>query len=142
LLFLLGFSTFDDYMPGSYDRAPPSFRRGSAGDAGNSQLQLAMAATCSRRHVSFLKLGRTKPSRDMVLRLSCALDLPLRQFNGLLLAAGYASVWTETDLGATPLAPVHEALDYILAQQEPFPAVVVDRRWNLHQANKGVAAMV
>jgi transcriptional regulator with XRE-family HTH domain len=108
---------------------------------GLSQLQLAMAATCSQRHVSFLELGRTKPSRDMVLRLSCALDLPLRQSN-VLLAAGYAPVWTETDLGATPLAPVREALDYILAQQEPFPAVVVDRRWNLLQANKGAGAMV
>jgi transcriptional regulator with XRE-family HTH domain len=109
---------------------------------GLSQLQLAMTAACSQRHISFLELGRSKPSREMVLRLSGALDLPLRQSNELLLAAGYAPVWAETDLGATPLAPIREALDYILAQQEPFPAVVVDRRWNLLQANKGAVAMV
>jgi len=109
---------------------------------GLSQLQLAMTAACSQRHISFLELGRTKPSREMVLRLSGALDLPLRQSNELLLAAGYAPVWAETDLGATPLAPIREALDYILAQQEPFPGVVVDRRWNLLQANKGAVAMV
>src|ERR1700688_3737378 len=89
---------------------------------GLSQLQLAMTAACSQRHISFLELGRTKPSREMVLRLSGALDLPLRQSNERLLAAGYAPGWAETDLGATPLAPIREALDYILAQQEPFPA--------------------
>jgi transcriptional regulator with XRE-family HTH domain len=109
---------------------------------GLSQLQLAMAASCSQRHVSFLELGRTKPSRDMVLRLSAALDASLRQSNELLLAAGYAPVWTETDLGAQALAPIRDALDYMLAQQEPFPAVVVDRRWNLVQANKGAVALV
>ena len=109
---------------------------------GLSQLELAMTAACSQRHISFLELGRTKPSREMVLRLSGALDLPLRQSNELLLAAGYAPVWAETDLGATPLAPIRDALDYILAQQEPFPAVVADRRWNLLQANKGAVAMV
>jgi hypothetical protein len=78
----------------------------------------------------------------MVLRLSAALDLPLRQSNALLLAAGFAPVWTETDLAAPTLAPVREALDYMLAQQEPYPAVVVDRHWNLMQANKGAVAMV
>ena len=109
---------------------------------GISQLQLAMAAACSQRHVSFLELGRTKPSRDMVLRLSAALDASLRQSNELLLAAGYAPVWTESDLDAQALAPVRDALGYMLAQQEPFPAVVVDRRWNLIQANKGAVAMV
>jgi transcriptional regulator with XRE-family HTH domain len=109
---------------------------------GLSQLQLAMAAACSQRHISFLELGRTKPSREMVLRLAAALDLPLRQSNDLLLAAGYAPVWAESDLGEAGLAPIRAALDYMLAQQEPFPAVVVDRRWNLLQANKGAAAMV
>jgi len=109
---------------------------------GLSQLELAMAATCSQRHISFLELGRTKPSREMVLRLSAALDVSLRQSNELLLAAGYAPVWAETDLGAQALAPVRDALDYMLTQQEPFPAVVVDRRWNLLQANKGAVAMV
>jgi transcriptional regulator with XRE-family HTH domain len=109
---------------------------------GLSQLELAMAAGCSQRHISFLELGRTRPSREMVLRLAGALDVPLRQANELLLAAGYAPVWAETDLGAQALAPIRQALDYMLAQQEPYPAVVVDRRWNLLQANKGAVAMV
>jgi transcriptional regulator with XRE-family HTH domain len=109
---------------------------------GLSQLRLAMAAACSQRHISFLELDRTKPSRDMVLRLSAALDLPLRQSNELLLSAGFAPMWTETDLGAAPLAPVRQALDYILGQQEPYPAVVVDRHWNLLQANKGAVGLV
>jgi transcriptional regulator with XRE-family HTH domain len=109
---------------------------------GLSQLQLAMAADCSQRHVSFLELGRTKPSREMVLRIAAALEVPLRHSNELLLAAGYAPVWAETDLGAPTLAPVRHALDYMLTQQEPFPAVVVDRRWNVLQANKGAIALV
>ena len=109
---------------------------------GQSQMQLAMAASCSQRHISFLELGRTKPSREMVLRLSEALDVPLRQSNELLLAAGFAPVWAATDLSADSLAPVREALDYMLNQQEPYPAVVIDRRWNLLQANKGAVALV
>jgi transcriptional regulator with XRE-family HTH domain len=109
---------------------------------GLSQLELALAATCSQRHISFLELGRTKPSREMVLRLSATLDVPLRQSNELLLAAGYAPVWAETDFSAQELAPIREAFNYILAHQEPFPAVAVDRRWNLRQANKGAIAMV
>lgn len=109
---------------------------------GQSQMQLAMAASCSQRHISFLELGRTKPSREMVLRLSEALDVPLRQANELLLAAGFAPVWAATDLSAETLTPVREALDYILNQQEPYPAIVVDRRWNLLQANKGAVALV
>jgi transcriptional regulator with XRE-family HTH domain len=108
---------------------------------GLSQLQLAMVAACSQRHISFLELGRTKPSREMVVRLCAALDIPLRLSNELLLAAGYAPVWTETDLGAQALAPVRKALDYMLTQ-EPYPAVVVDRRWNLLQANQGAVALV
>jgi transcriptional regulator with XRE-family HTH domain len=109
---------------------------------GVSQLQLAMATPCSQRHISFLELGRTKPSRDMVVRLAAALDMPLRQSNELLLAAGFAPAWTEAALDAAALAPVRDALDYMLKQQEPFPAVVVDRRWNLLQANKGAVALV
>jgi transcriptional regulator with XRE-family HTH domain len=109
---------------------------------GQSQMQLAMAASCSQRHISFLELGRTKPSREMVLRLSEALDVPLRQSNELLLSAGFAPIWAATEFSADSLAPVREALDYMLNQQEPYPAVVVDRRWNLLQANKGAVALV
>ena len=78
----------------------------------------------------------------MVLRLSAALDLPLRQSNELLLGAGFAPVWAQTDFRAAPLAPVREALIYILDQQEPYPAVVVDRHWNLLQANNGAVGLV
>jgi transcriptional regulator with XRE-family HTH domain len=109
---------------------------------GLSQFRLATAAACSQRHLSFLELGRTRPSRDMVLRLASALDMPLRQANELLLAAGFAPAWSEADLDAEALAPIRGALDHMLSQQEPFPAVVVDRRWNLLRANKGAVAMV
>ncbi len=109
---------------------------------GFSQLQLAMTVACSQRHISFLELGRSKPSREMVLRLSTALEVPLRHSNELLRAAGYAPVWAETNLGAPSIAPIRDALDYILTQQEPFPAVVVDRRWNLVQVNKAAVALV
>jgi transcriptional regulator with XRE-family HTH domain len=126
-------------------KAPPAFssrliwwrkRRGL------SQLELAMAAACSQRHISFLELGRTRPSREMVLRLTAALDVPLRHSNALLLAAGYAPAWTESQLDARALAPIRMALDYMLTQQEPFPAVIVDRRWNVLQVNKGAIALV
>jgi transcriptional regulator with XRE-family HTH domain len=111
------------------------------GHRGVSQLQLAGAAEISQRHLSFLESGRTTPSREMVLRLAAALDVPLRQHNLLLLAAGYAPAWRESDLAAPELAVVNRALDHMLAQQEPFPALVVDRRWNLLRANRGAARL-
>lgn len=126
-------------------KAPPTFQSRLVWwrkRRGLSQLQLALAADCSQRHISFLELGRTNPSREMVLRLAETLDLPLRHSNELLLAAGYAPVWTETELGSQALAPIRDALDHMLTQQEPFPAVVVDRRWNVLQANKGAIALV
>jgi transcriptional regulator with XRE-family HTH domain len=109
---------------------------------GLSQLELALATACSQRHVSFLELGRTRPSREMVVRLADALGLALRHSNELLLAAGYAPVWAETEFGAQALVPIRNALDFMLTQQEPFPAVVVDRRWNVLQANRGATALV
>src|SRR5262245_36566106 len=104
---------------------------------GLSQLDLAGAAGVSQRHVSFLESGRTQPSREMVLCLAAALDVPLRQQNALLVAARFAPIWGARDLMAPDLAPVNQALDHILAQQEPFPALVVDRQWNLLRANAG-----
>jgi transcriptional regulator with XRE-family HTH domain len=109
---------------------------------GLSQLQLAAAADCSQRHISFLELGRTQPSREMMRRLSAALGLSFRQSNELLLAAGFAPIWSDTPLDAETLAPIRQALNFMLEQQEPYPAVVMDRRWNLLQANKGAVAMV
>jgi transcriptional regulator with XRE-family HTH domain len=108
---------------------------------GLSQLDLAGAAGTTQRHVSFLESGRTQPSREMVLRLAATLDVPLRQQNALLLAAGFAPVWRESDLAAPELATVNQALEHMLAQQEPFPAVVVDRRWNLLRANAGAGRL-
>jgi len=109
---------------------------------GLSQLELAGVADTSQRHLSFLESGRTGASRDMVLRLSAALDLPLRQQNALLLAAGFAPAWRESDLGAPELAKVNAALGFMLAQQEPYPAFVVDRRWNLLRANDAAGRFV
>ncbi len=108
---------------------------------GLSQLALAAAADTPQRHVSFLESGRSAPSREMILRLAAALDLPLRQQNALFLAAGYAPAWRESELSAPELARVNGALDYMLAQQEPYPAFVLDRRWNLLRANAGAVRL-
>jgi transcriptional regulator with XRE-family HTH domain len=108
---------------------------------GFSQLDLAGAAESTQRHVSFLESGRAAPSREMILRLAVALDLPLRQQNALFLAAGFAPAWRESALSAPELARVGGALDYMLAQQEPYPAFVLDRRWNLLRANAGAARL-
>jgi transcriptional regulator with XRE-family HTH domain len=112
------------------------------GRRGLAQLALAGRAGVSQRHLSFLELGRATPSREMVDRLAGALDLPLRQHNALLLAAGFAPEWRQRDLAAPDLAEVARALDHILAQQEPYPAVVVDRHWNLLRANTGAVRLV
>jgi transcriptional regulator with XRE-family HTH domain len=127
-------------MPGKRDFA--ALLRWWRAHRGLSQLALAQRARISQRHLSFLELGRAQPSRDMVEQIANALDVPLRQHNALLVAAGFAPVWRETDLGAPELAAVNSALDCIMAQQEPYPAVVVDRHWNLLRANKGAVLMV
>jgi hypothetical protein len=104
---------------------------------GRSQLDPAGAVGTTQRHVSFLEPGRTQPSREMELRLATAHDLPPRQQNALLLAAGCAPAWRECDLAAPELATINQALDYMLPQQEPFSAVVGNRYWNLLRANAG-----
>jgi transcriptional regulator with XRE-family HTH domain len=109
---------------------------------GLSQLALAGRAEISQRHLSFLEIGRAKPSRAMVDRLAAALAIPLRQHNALLLAAGFAPEWRQRDLQAPDMARVASALDYMLAQQDPYPAVVVDRHWNLLRANSGAVRLV
>ena len=108
---------------------------------GLSQLGLATDAETTQRHVSFLESGRAVPSREMILRLAAALDLPLRQQNALFLAAGYAPAWRESELSAPELARVDSALGYMLAQQEPYPAFVLDRRWTIVRANAGAARL-
>jgi transcriptional regulator with XRE-family HTH domain len=95
-----------------------------------SQLDLAVEAEISTRHLSFLETGRAQPSREMVLLLAGVLDVPLREQNVLLDSAGYAAIHRETPLGAPELDHVRRALGFMLAQQEPYPALVVDRHWN------------
>jgi transcriptional regulator with XRE-family HTH domain len=104
-----------------------------------SQLDLALEAGVSARHLSFLETGRSKPSREMVLHLSDQLEVPLRDRNQLLLAAGFSPAYVERPLDAPEMTPVREALDRILKGHEPYPAVVVDRWWNLAAANAGIA---
>src|SRR4051812_21700388 len=101
-----------------------------------SQLALAMEAEVSPRHISFLETGRAKPSRDMVVQLATVLGVPLRERNQLLLAAGFAPLYREARLDAPELGPVRAALDAILRQQEPFPAVVMNRHWQILHMNQ------
>jgi transcriptional regulator with XRE-family HTH domain len=103
-----------------------------------SQLDLALDAGVSARHLSFLETGRSKPSRDMVLHLSEQLEVPLRDRNRLLLAAGFAPAYAERPIDSPEMAPVRDALDKILTGHEPYPAVVVDRWWNLAAANRPI----
>ena len=107
---------------------------------GASQLALALQSGVSQRHVSFLESGRARPSREMVVQLTSALDVPLRQRNAMLLAAGFAPAYRETNLTAPELLPVRKAIDHILKRQEPYPAVVIDRLWNLIQGNDAANA--
>ncbi len=100
-----------------------------------SQLELALAADVSQRHVSWLETGRSRPSRDMVLRLTEAMQLPLRERNALLQAAGFAAVYRETPLDEPSMQPVRDALLRVLTHHEPLPALVVDRRWNVRLRN-------
>lgn len=104
-----------------------------------SQLELAAEAEVSSRHLSFVETGRANPSREMVLLLARVLDLPLRERNTLLLAAGFAPMYLETQLEAPEMARVRAALEAILAQQEPFPAVVMNRYWDILGANKAAS---
>lgn len=104
-----------------------------------SQLELAIDADVSTRHLSFVETGRSRPSRDMVLHLAERLEVPLRERNQLLLAAGYAPAFQESALDSVSLKPVAAAVRQILAGHEPYPAVVVNARSELLDANTAVA---
>jgi transcriptional regulator with XRE-family HTH domain len=106
-----------------------------------SQLGLSTEAGVTPRHVSFVESGRANPSREMVLTLARALDVPLRERNQMLLAAGYAPVYRETGLDADSMSRVRTALERVLAHAEPYPAVVMDRHWNVVMTNDAAAAM-
>lgn len=104
-----------------------------------SQLDLALVAGVSARHLSCVETGRARPSAEMVLRLAGHLDVPLRDRNSLLLAAGFAPVYEQRPLDAPEMAAVREAIDLVLAGHDPLPAVVADQSWNLVAANRGMA---
>ena len=106
-----------------------------------TQLELALDAGVSTRHLSFVETGRSRPGREMLLRVTEQLDVPFRERNELLLAAGHAPAFPERSLDDPALAPVREALDLILGGHEPFPAIAVDRVWNLVAANPTVVAL-
>ena len=103
---------------------------------GQSQLDLSIDTGVSQRHLSFVESGRSVPSREVLLKVARALDVPLRDRNPLLLAAGYAPVYAESAWDATEMGTVTAALRRMLRQHEPFPAVVVDRYWNVLLANE------
>ncbi|WP_086829876.1 helix-turn-helix transcriptional regulator [Allokutzneria sp. NRRL B-24872] len=100
-----------------------------------SQLDLALSADISARHLSFLETGRSAPSREMVLRLAEQLEVPLRERNRLLLAAGFAPAYQESALDSPRLSAVQAAVRQVLTAHEPYPSVAVDRGWNLVEAN-------
>ena len=107
-----------------------------------SQLDLAIEADVSSRHVSFMETGRSAPSRAMVLRLAAVLDVPLRERNQLLLAAGLAPVYAERSLADPDMAAVREGLAHVLKAYEPYPCLAVDRCWNIVATNAGAAVLM
>ncbi|MFE2973195.1 helix-turn-helix domain-containing protein [Streptomyces sp. NPDC059258] len=107
-----------------------------------SQLELALRADSSARHISFIETGRSRPSEDMVLRLAEQLDIPVRERNALLVIAGYAPRYPQTRLDDPAMASLRESLDRLLAAYEPYPALVVDGTYGVVAANRGVALLL
>jgi transcriptional regulator with XRE-family HTH domain len=111
-------------------------------NARRSQLDLASASGVSARHLSFVETGRARPSRALLLHLAEHLEMPLRERNALVLAAGYAPAYAESDLGADHLRSAREALAHLLAGHEPYPALVLDRWGDVLMTNGGVAPLL
>ncbi len=124
-------------MPRSETRLFPALLRHWRTLRGLSQLDLALAADVSSRHVSFLETGRAQPSREMVLRLATTLSVPLREQNDLLRAAGFPDAFAEPGLEGGQPPGVAQAIDRMLAQQEPFPMTVLDRHYSVLRTNGG-----
>lgn len=120
----------------------PAALRYWRGRRGYSQLRLSATGAVSQRHISFLESGRAQPSRELILKLGTVLEIPLRQRNAMLLAAGFAPAYQERSLSDPDLLAVRQAIDFMLAQQAPFPALVVDRLWNLQLANEPAAGLI
>lgn len=106
-----------------------------------SQLELALRADSSARHISFIETGRSRPSEEMVLRLADHLDVPMRERNALLISAGYAPRFTETALDAPAMSTLMAGVERLLRGYEPYPALVVDGRYDILAANDGIAAL-
>ena len=109
---------------------------------GFSQLRLSTESGISQRHISFLESGRSQPSRELILKLGSVLDIPLRQRNVMLLAAGFAPAYQERKLSDPEMRAVQQAIDFMLQQQAPYPALVVDRLWNLVLHNGPAADLI
>jgi len=109
---------------------------------GFSQLRLSTVSSISQRHISFLESGRAQPSKELILKMGVTLDIPLRQRNQMLLAAGFAPAYQERKMSDPELQSVRSALDFMLAQQAPYPALVVDRLWNLVMSNEPAMMMI
>ncbi|WP_129776753.1 helix-turn-helix domain-containing protein [Peristeroidobacter soli] len=107
-----------------------------------SQLDFAVEAEISSKHLSFLETGRSRPSREMLLKLSELLEVPLRERNTLLIAAGFAPMFTERKLDDPSLQAARDAMELVLKGHEPYPAIAVDRHWTLLAANRAVAPML
>jgi len=107
-----------------------------------SQLDVALAASVSQRHLSFVESGRAQPSREMIFKLAAGLDLPLRARNDLFLAAGYAPAYAERRLDLAEMSSARDALELILLRHEPYPAIVMDARWNIVMQNAGATRIV
>lgn len=106
-----------------------------------TQLELALEADVSPRHLSFVETGRAQPSRKLLLNLSNHLDIPLRERNALLVAAGYAPMYRERGLGDAALAAARGAVEKVLAAQKPYPAFALDRHWNVVAWNGALAQL-
>lgn len=107
-----------------------------------SQLDLALEADISQRHLSFIESGRSTPSREMLLHLAERLGVPLRDRNPLLLAAGFAPVFAERKLDDPALLPARRAIDRVLKGHEPYPAIAIDRHWTLIAANAALTPLL
>jgi transcriptional regulator with XRE-family HTH domain len=106
-----------------------------------SQLDLSLQADVSTRHLSYVETGRSRPTSSMILHLSDRLEIPLRERNALLLAGGYAPAFAESALDAPPMSAVNDAINAILEGHSPYPAVVVDRHWELVAGNDAIALL-
>jgi transcriptional regulator with XRE-family HTH domain len=105
-------------------------------------LDLALEVGVSARHLSCIETGKAQASREMIARLADALEMPLREHNALLIAAGYAPKYSETPLSTQELAPVRKAIDFILSQQEPYPAFVMNRYWDVVTTNQALVRIL